>query len=1358
MACCGLLLGVGCVDLPGGDGADAGPGFDVTAPPEPPDASDDDGGPVEPGGTLNLTLSAIEPDRGPVSGGRTVQITGTGFAPGMVVLIDESLGIDLEVESDTRASFVVPPHPAGAVDVSVWHPASQSPDPVVLEAAYLYQADLVITGVDPPTGDVAGGSTLTVHGDGFTEGARFFVDGRAAISPSRVDAQTLVGVLPPGSFGLVDVHVVAGGETAVARDAFTYGTAPRVDVVTPVSGPASGGTHVRISGHGMDRDAVVRFGEHEAPVADAAADGSWLETTAPAGPAGTLADVAVSTPFGEAVARQAFAWLDPEADPYLLACSHAFPASGPEQGGTLVELGCTGLDYGVEVSFGATPAEVVLAQPTTSRLVVRAPAGAAGSTDITVTSPFDAVTLTEAFQWLAEPDLQVTSVSPASGSVSGGTVVEISGRGFGADASVRIGALEASAVVRLADGTLRATAPPGSPGSADVVVRSGGSEAVLPGGYSYTDGTLSIALVAPSVAAKAGGTFLRVIGDGFDEATTVQVGGEAAPLIERVSAAELHVRSPRLEVGVWDAVARAGGTEARRDGALTVFDPRTGFGGTSGGVLDGALNVTVRGSQGVGAVGGAFVTATTADGRTLSGYTNDEGQVTLSEPWLDGEVRVTAAAVGFTAYSVVHFDAANVTIFLRPLVPPPPPTTGGGGGGSNPPPPAVVSGQVIGLGKYVIPPPGRCSISPAEGGPHCAICGSDAACGAEGFACVDLLEQGSHCLAECQSNAECPNAYVCGPTSRGARCVPDPGELIARCGFTASSVFATDIFVPTTGWVSPGGTYELPTNRFDEVAVVCFGGYRDLGGYFTPTAMGVRRHLITLPGLAITGQDIVLDHRLNRTFRLRLMDPPTWPAGVQPPSITISLDLGADGVIPFTRVPLPAPDHTWRAPRQLSTLDGDIYDGRYTFYTTISATSDVGLPKSYNLVQEVTSVSESRFPVLTDGEWTLEETLNEVDLNAIWAADPDRVLAVGGSGRIMLRTAGAWTQQSSGTSATLRALAGRGPDDVYAVGDEGTVRRWGGLGWHPVDAPMDDYHAAATAPGQPLLVAGELRVRAVDAQGGWTVEGPPWLQAVRGLWMGEDGRALAVGLHGRAAQRSASGVWSPMDSGTEADLAAITVHPQTGEILAVGAHGTVLTGAPGASALAAVELGVSDDLTAVAVTADGAVVVVGDNGRALRRVGGVWVEDRIPDYRSRATGIYAPPDGGPVRVVGGAAFILGPFLHFPVIEAATEGPDGEVTLNWDWDGGPAAEYSQLVVYDELGPDLWTLVVDGSEREAPLPALELLAGIDGLGSGSRVLEVLRARNEGFDIDAYTTREFSIFRRSSWALNRGGFFAP
>ncbi|MGM0575638.1 MAG: IPT/TIG domain-containing protein [Myxococcota bacterium] len=1355
MLALGATALVACVELPSAPEDGAGP--EEPALPKAPAEPSFPEKPEEPSAE-GLSLASVEPATGPVAGGTEVMLQGSGFLGGMTVLVDQSPALDQVRINETTVIFTTPPHPAGAVEVSAFHPDANGGEPVVLEDAFTYESDLSIDAVEPSEVDVGGGVPLTVHGAGFGADARFFVGGRAAIDQARVDDGSLVGIAPPGEYGPADVHVVSSGATATARDAITYRAAPRVDSLSPASGPPAGGPLVRLEGRGLEVDALVRFGEAEALPVDAASDDTWVDVQAPAGPPGGVVDVEVATDQGVDRLPRAWAWSDPEADPYVLSCSHLVPAAGPAAGGTETTLACDGLHYGVEVHFGETQAEVLSTDADTRTLVVRAPAGEPGAADVRVTSPYEEVVLEDAWTWEAASALSVTNVSPASGPPSGGTGVTIEGQGLDDQTSVRIGALPAGDVTLQADGTLEATTPPGGPGAADVRVLRAGEEAVLPGAFTYTTGDLDLSLVAPATAAQAGGTWLRVVGDGFDDGTEVVIGGETARVIERVSAAELHVRSPRLPVGTWDARVVRGGEEAVLEGALTTFDPRSAYGGTWGGPIDGAVNVTVRGTYGIGPIPGAFVVVRTADGEQLEGYTDDNGQVTLSEPWLDGVVEVTAGAEGFSTYSVVEYDARNVTVFLRPNTPPPPSDGGGDGEPSEPPPPSVLRGEVVGLGKYVVPPPGTCDQATVPGAEHCVECTPEAGCG-DGFTCVDLLEQGHRCLATCEAPTDCPQGYACAASPAGTRCIPEPGEREARCSLSATSVFSQAMTVPATGVVGPGEEFEIETSRFGEVAIVCFAGYRDASGTFTPTALGVRRHVLSQPGLTQEDLDVVLDHPLDRTFRLRLQDPPTWSDGVRAPSVTVSLDLGPDGVIPFTRPLLEGSDDaTWRLPRQLSGLSGNLYDASYSFYTSISADTPTGVPTAYNLVRNVTHVGEDRSPVWRDGAWALEPSQNDLDLHGVWGSASDRVLAVGARGRILLYDGVSWTAQSSGTSETLRALDGAAADDVWAVGDAGTVLHWDGLSWQPVEASEDDLRAVATAPGQPVWTAGALRVRRLDDTG-WSLAGPPSLQDVHGLDAVEDGRVVAVGSGGRVFLRGVDGAWSPVPSPVDATLLDVDLDPVSGEIVAVGADGAVIQGTA-EDGLAAVEVeGVQDTLTAVDRAPDGTLFAVGDNGRSLRRVDGAWQDSPIPDYRSRAEGVFAPGDGGPVRVVGGAAFILGPFLHYPAIEGAT--PDSEtggLTLGWNWDGGPAGQYTQLTLFEEFGPDIWTLVVDGDRREALLPDLEALANLAGVGSGSRRIEVLRVLNVDFDIDEYTTRDFSIFRRSSWTVNRGSFFAP
>ncbi len=83
----------------------------------------------------------------------------------------------------------------------------------------------------------------------------------------------------------------------------------------------------------------------------------------------------------------------------------------------------------------------------------------------------------------------LTSLNPRSGSIHGGTVVTLSGAGFTPGAQVLFGATQATGVEVLSASQLRATSPAGDLGPVDVTVRvTGGAEATLSGGFTYTDG------------------------------------------------------------------------------------------------------------------------------------------------------------------------------------------------------------------------------------------------------------------------------------------------------------------------------------------------------------------------------------------------------------------------------------------------------------------------------------------------------------------------------------------------------------------------------------------------------------------------------------------------------------------------------------------------------------------------------------------------------------------------------------------------------------------------------------------------------------------------------------------------------
>jgi Metallo-peptidase family M12/IPT/TIG domain len=81
----------------------------------------------------------------------------------------------------------------------------------------------------------------------------------------------------------------------------------------------------------------------------------------------------------------------------------------------------------------------------------------------------------------------VSAISPTSGSTTGGTPVTITGSGFTAPATVKIGGTSAASVVVVNATTITAGTPAGAAGAADVsVIVTGNQGATLVGGFTYS--------------------------------------------------------------------------------------------------------------------------------------------------------------------------------------------------------------------------------------------------------------------------------------------------------------------------------------------------------------------------------------------------------------------------------------------------------------------------------------------------------------------------------------------------------------------------------------------------------------------------------------------------------------------------------------------------------------------------------------------------------------------------------------------------------------------------------------------------------------------------------------------------------
>jgi hypothetical protein len=278
-------------------------------------------------------------------------------------------------------------HAAGVVNVVVTTPGGAD----TLANGYTYVAAPDLTAVNPGTGPITGGTSVTLTGTGLTGTTSVTFDGLPATSVTVVNATTVTALTPSHSAGLVDVQLTTPDGSDTLANAFTYVAAPTLVSVNPTDGPAIGGTTVTLTGTGLTGTTDVTFDGVPATGVLVVND-TTVTVTTPSHTAG-LVDVELTTPGGSDTLVNAFTYV---AAPTLTAVT---PDTGPALGGTTVTLTGTGLTGTTAVTFDGVPATNLIVVSDTE-VTVDTPAHAAGPVDVDVTTPGGTVTLTGGFTYL----------------------------------------------------------------------------------------------------------------------------------------------------------------------------------------------------------------------------------------------------------------------------------------------------------------------------------------------------------------------------------------------------------------------------------------------------------------------------------------------------------------------------------------------------------------------------------------------------------------------------------------------------------------------------------------------------------------------------------------------------------------------------------------------------------------------------------------------------------------------------------------------------------------------------------------------------------------------------------------------
>jgi len=323
------------------------------------------------------------------------------------------------------------------------------------------------------------------------------------------------------------------------------------------------------------------------------------------------------------------------------------PSSGSASGGTTVTLVGTGFTGATSVKFGATPATSFTVNSATQITAVT-PAGTPGVVPVTVTTS-GGTSNPVAFTYVAAgPTL--TSVTPSSGSASGGTTVTLVGTGFTGATSVKFGATPATSFTVNSATQITAVTPAGTPGVVPVTVTTSGGTS-NPVAFTYQN-TPAVTALTPSNGPTSGGSTVTITGTGLTGATSVKFGATPAASFTVNSATQITAVSPAGTAGgVPVTVTTAAGTSSASASAYFFYanPPQLAEIAPTAGPAAGGTAVTLTGADLLNATavlfGGVSSPSFTVESSTL---------ITATAPPGTGYRPVTVVTPGGTSNSMLY--------------------------------------------------------------------------------------------------------------------------------------------------------------------------------------------------------------------------------------------------------------------------------------------------------------------------------------------------------------------------------------------------------------------------------------------------------------------------------------------------------------------------------------------------------------------------------------------------------------------------------------------------------------------------------------------------------------------------------
>ncbi|MGO9457588.1 MAG: carboxypeptidase regulatory-like domain-containing protein [Acidimicrobiales bacterium] len=581
------------------------------------------------------TIISLTPASGSTTGGTTVTITGTHLTRATMVKFGTTTAASFTDTNATTIKAKTKAHVAGKVRVFV-----ATAGGTATKTGFTFVAPVPsISSLTPASGSTTGGTAVTITGMHLLGATHVKFGTTTAASFTVTNATTIKAVTKAHAAGKVKVFVTAPGGTAT-RTGFTFVTpAPAITSLTPTSGSTTGGTSVTITGTHLLGASKVKFGTTTA-ASFTVTNATTIKAVTKAHASGKV-KVFVTTPGGTAT-RTGFTFV--ATAPTVTSLT---PSSGSTTGGTSVTVTGTHLLGATHVKFGTTTAaSFTVTNATTIKAVTKA--HAAGKVKVFVTTSGGTANKT-GFTFIT-PAPAITSLTPTSGSTTGGTTVTISGTHLLGASTVKFGTTTAASYTVTNATTIKAKTKAHAAGKVKVFVTTPGGTTTRTG-FTFVVPPPTLTKLTPASGAAAGGTAVTITGTHLLSASKVTFGTTTAASYTVTNATTIKAVTKAHAAGKVKVFVTTPGGTATTTGFTFVPAPTISSLTPSKGPASGGTSVTITGTHFTGASKVTFGT-TTAASYTVTSATMIKAKTKAHAP---GTVQISVTTVGGTATSVPKF-------------------------------------------------------------------------------------------------------------------------------------------------------------------------------------------------------------------------------------------------------------------------------------------------------------------------------------------------------------------------------------------------------------------------------------------------------------------------------------------------------------------------------------------------------------------------------------------------------------------------------------------------------------------------------------------------------------------------------